>query len=349
MSLRKALIILLFVFMPTCVMAESVPIGFAAPVEGTFAAVARQMLAGANAAATAHGVTLTIADEACTPEGGQKAAEQFVAAHVQAVAGFACLESLSAALPILTKADIPVLTTGVRADSVIESKTKTEFKVFRLGPADRMEAEALAGQLLARWQATPFAIIDDGTVHSRDMAESLRAAATEKGLKPVFFDTFRPGLDNQSALARRLAKAGAMAIFMGGDVEDALVLSRNAVDLGLTFELALGESPAASAPPPGTVLSLSLPEYALTATAVPAVRALQQGGTIAENTALTAYAAIEVLASVAKAQGADVTAKIGSGQYKTAIGEVTFDASGERSGNPFKLQPVDTAEGLPAQ
>ena len=337
MSLRKALIALLFVVVPTAATADGLALGFAAPVEGPYAAVARQMISGAELAAETRNVALTVADEGCTPEGGVVAANAFVAAKVKAVAGFACLESLSAALPILTKAGIPVIITGVRADSVIEGKAKTEFNVYRLGPADRMEGEALAAELLERWSAVPFAIIDDGTIHARDLAEGLRAAASEKNLKPVFFDTFRSGLDNQSALARRLAKAGAKAVFMGGDVEDALVLSMNASDLGFNFEIAMGESAAPSATPKGMVLALALPDYAAMPEASAASVAMRLKGVEAENVALTAHAAIELLAAALNSGS-----EIDSGSYTTVIGEVAFDASGERSVNPWLLALLNT-------
>ena len=97
-------------------------------------------------------------------------------------------------------------------------KDKTGFLFSRIAPRDGMEAEALAKYLLPLWRETNFAIIDDGTIHARDLVESFRQAAVEAGLKPVFSDTFRPGLEKQNALANRLRKAGATHVLFGGSI-----------------------------------------------------------------------------------------------------------------------------------
>ena len=77
------------------------------------------------------------------------------------------------------------------------------------------------GDILVReWRNDLFAIIDDGTIYGRELAETLRAAAELAALKPVFVDTFRPQLENQIALAGRLNRAGATHVFAGGDAED---------------------------------------------------------------------------------------------------------------------------------
>ena len=73
-----------------------------------------------------------------------------------------------------------------------------------------------------------FAIIDDGTIYGRELAESFALAAEQAGLKPVFVDTFRPQLDNQIGLVGRLSKAGATHVFAGGDRDDIAIMGRDA-------------------------------------------------------------------------------------------------------------------------
>ena len=79
-------------------------IGFAAPLSGPSAILGEQMRTGVQMAAETlkdPGITLNIADDACTAEGGAKAARQFVAAKVRVVIGFLCSEAIEAAWPPL--------------------------------------------------------------------------------------------------------------------------------------------------------------------------------------------------------------------------------------------------------
>ena len=61
------------------------------------------------------------------------------------VVGFLCTEAIEAAMPILKDAGIPVITVGVRTDSLTDRKVKTGWPVFRLAP--RADAEGGCGGL----------------------------------------------------------------------------------------------------------------------------------------------------------------------------------------------------------
>lgn len=302
------------------------------------------MKAGAQAAAGSVGATLVIVDDQCTDIGGKAAAEQFVAEKVDAVIGFTCFETITAALPALKAANIPTITSGVRANSLTDNKPKSGFLVYRLSLRDSMEADALAAQLLPRWRNMPFAIIDDGTVHPRDLAESLHQAALDAGLKPVFTDTFRPGLTNQAALARRLQKSGATNVFVGGDVGDALVLSKNAKDLfskdlgGL--ELAIGESddPLDASGDHGEILSVTPQDPSALQESINAATQLRQAGIDPDGNALRSYAAVEIANAAFSADPAQsLSERIGTGNFHTAIGALSFDAKGDLVQNNYAL------------
>ena len=316
--------------------AEPVKIGFVAPVSGTFEKIGRQMQAGAGIAAEGLGASLFEQDELCTSAGGTAAANALVAQKVDIVVGFTCFDSLNAALPILRDAGIVTISTSVRADVLTDNKSKTEFLLYRMAPREDMEVAALVSALLPRWRSENFAIIDDGTVQARNTAESLRFALTESGLKPVFTDTFRPGLDNQAALVRRLQKAGATHVFVGGDIEDALVISKAANG---EVEIAVGETanPESNTEGAGTILSVALPDYALIASATNASIALQRKGIEPENYALTAFAAVEIAAI------AGITSQLSTVKFPTSIGEIAFDGKGDLRSNPFS--PVTLTNG----
>src|SRR5690606_26619730 len=159
-------------------------------------------------------------------EGGAAAARRFAEERVSVVVGFLCTESIEAALPILKEAGIPVITPGVRTDSLTDGREKTGWPVYRLAPRADEEQKAVAEIITDRWRNEHFAIIDDGTIYGRNLAENLRAAAELQALKPVFIDTFRPQLDNQIGLVGRLRKAGATHVSVGGARSDTAIVVR---------------------------------------------------------------------------------------------------------------------------
>ncbi len=319
--------------------AAAARIGLVIPLEGPFKLLGEQSQAGAEAAAALNGDALVVIEDTCAPESGGFVAKTLADEKVDVAVGFLCLETLAAALPVLKDAKIAAITTAVRADGLTDSKEKTGFLIHRLGPRDDSEAAALAKFLLPEWSKHNFAIIDDGTIHARDMAESFRAAAVEAGLKPVFTDTYRPGLTNQAALARRLQKAGASHVFIGGDVDDAAVISRDAKTYG-GLEIAVGESgqPSGEIAEFGPITALALPDLTLHNEAAAAKTAIKEKGVEPDNYALLAHAAVEIASHAARA---GEPATIGTGPYQTAIGQVSFNAAGDLADNPFRLLALD--------
>ena len=316
--------------------ARAARIGLVIPLEGPFKLLGEQSQAGAEAAAAVNGDALVVIEDTCDAHSGSFVAKTLTDEKVDVAVGFLCLETVAAALPVLKDAKIPAITTAVRADSLTDNKDKTGFLISRLGPRDDSEAVALAKFLLPGWSKLNFAIIDDGTIHARDMAESFRAAAVEAGLKPVFTDTYRPGLTNQAALARRLQKAGASHVFIGGDIDDAAVISRDAKAYG-ELEIAVGESgqPSGEVTDYGVIVALALPDLTLRNEAAAAKVAMEAAGIEPDNYALLAHAAVEIASQAARA---GLPAVVGAGPYETAIGPVMFSAAGDLADNPFKLE-----------
>ncbi|WP_274629593.1 ABC transporter substrate-binding protein [Arvimicrobium flavum] len=334
--------------------AQAGGIGLSAPLSGPSAILGEQMQTGARAAAAATGVALEVADDACTAAGGADAARRFVEAEVSVVVGYLCTEAFEAALPILKEAGIPAITVGVRTDSLTDRREKTGWPVFRLGPRGDSEREAAARILSKLWRQDLFAIVDDGTIYGRELAETVRAAAEHAALKPVFVDTFRPQMDNQIALIGRLRKAGATHVFVGGDREDVAVMGHDAAQLGVPLTIASGETLRA-APDEMTVaegtLMIAMPEWHVIAEPS-VVNAIQDKGAVAEGYVLPAYAAVQVAAAAvekAAAAGADVVRSLSEDRFETALGPVKFDSKGDLAQNPYRLFRFDHRRFVPME
>jgi branched-chain amino acid transport system substrate-binding protein len=328
--------------------AAELRIGVVAPFTGPSARLGEQVKVGAEAAAsTANPApSLDAVDDGCSADGGTAAANKLVADKVEVAIGFLCTESLEAAMPILKDAGIPVITVGVRTNSLTDKKMKTGWPVFRLAPRADEEGLAVSKILVELWRDQLFAIIDDGTIYGRELAETLRSDAERAGLSPVYVDQFRPQLDNQRALAGRLRKAGATHVFVGGDLEDIAVLGRDAAAMDYQLTIAGGESLRSAAfdvpLQPGTLM-IGLPEWADIASPA-AIAAIKARGAEAEGYALPAFAAIEV-AIKAEAEseeyGAPLVDSIGKGSFDTAVGKVSFDLKGDLPFNPYRLFRFD--------
>jgi branched-chain amino acid transport system substrate-binding protein len=327
---------------------QDLRIGVVAPLSGPSARLGAQVRAGAEAAAaaTSPAATLEVADDQCNADGGAAAAKRLAAAKVAIAVGFLCTESIEAAMPILKQAGIPVITVGVRTNSLTDKKAKTGWPVFRLAPRADEEGAAVSKILVELWRNQLFAIIDDGTIYGRELAETLRAESEKAGLSPVYVDTFRPQLENQIALAGRLRKAGATHVFVGGDLEDIAVLGRDAAGLGYDLTIAAGEalrSAASEAPLPRGTLMIGLPEWADIANPA-AVAAIKARGVEPEGYALPSYAAVEIAAKAevdTESYGASLGDSIGKGSFATVIGKVSFDDKGDLQPSPYRLFRFD--------
>ncbi|MFZ1679419.1 MAG: ABC transporter substrate-binding protein, partial [Rhizobiaceae bacterium] len=201
-------------------------IGVAAPLTGPMAVIGQQLADGARHAAIRGTVPIEIVDDACTPEGGKAAAETFLARKVAIVIGFACVEAVEAALPLLSASSIPVISPVIRAAHLTDGRKKSGHLFFRLAPRGDDEAAAMASMMKSRWTDRHFAILDDGTLASRDFAESFRLRMEEAGLKPALVESYRPAIANQVGLVRRVARAGATHVLVSGDRDDVAVIAR---------------------------------------------------------------------------------------------------------------------------
>jgi len=319
--------------------AESLTVAVVAPAEGPLAVLGDQVRAGARAAAEAAGDRIVDVAEACDETDDDRIARAILAAEAAAAIGFLCTEGLSASLPALAEAGVPAVTLSVRSGILMEDALKKGWPLFRLAPAPKAEAEKAAEIIARDWVAEPFALIDDGTIHARELAEAIRLRLEEIGMKATFVDTFRPAQEQQITLVRRLAKTGVTRVFVGGDRTDTAIIARDAAAERANFRLLGGEQLVAADPlVPMTdgVQAVALPDYAALADGEPVAAALKEENIVAEGYVLPAHAAVTLLAAAAKDGGALAAALEGK-TFATALGPVAFGPDHELRENPYRL------------
>lgn len=318
-------------------------IAVVAPQSGPYAVLGEQIRDGAAAAASAVGKNIFLINESCEPGSSQEIATRIVEAGVDTAIGFLCSESLDGALPALTEAKIPVITVSVRWKGLMEDALKYGWPLFRLAPTPDDEVEKLIDVIIATWPGSPLALVEDGTIRGRELVDAVRAGLEERGLKPVFVDTFRPGQEQQIALVRRLQKAGVTHVLVGGDRNDVAVIARDAAAESIPLTIIGGDAMRAvdqPVPLADGVLAVMTPDHANEPSAAKAVEALRTGGIEPEGYVLPAHAAVEIaLAATARAIEENRAAAeiIAEDSFQTVIGTIGFGSDHELADNPYRL------------
>ncbi len=335
---------LLAVCTATVANAEDIRLGVAAPMAGSFEILGNQMKAAASAFEKgSDGVRITMADDGCSAEGGEAAARAFVDANVQIATGFLCTEAVETALPVLSAAGIPVISTGVRTDR-IRDRISDLPPVYRISETALQEQEAVSRIIVERWRGKLFAIVDDGTIYARELAEALRLAAENAGLKPAYVDTFRPQLENQIGLVARLKKAGVTHLFAAGDRTDIAIIARDMNSVGYSMTIAGGEALLAAdgdVPLSEGVLAIAPADIVNTRTTSPLDMTLETSGYWVPQ-----YAALQVAAETVESAGKSGHALgdiLQSTEFDTVIGHVAFDENGHNTKARYDIFRYDGA------
>ncbi|MGD9476623.1 ABC transporter substrate-binding protein [Shinella sp. G-2] len=322
-----------------------------APKEGPLAILGQQVRDGARFAAEANGDTVVEIAEACDETDGEGIAKEILAADATAAIGFLCTEGLAAALPALAEAKVPAITLSVRSGILMEDALKKKWPLFRLAPGPKAEADKAVEVITRDWKSEPFALIDDGTIHARELVETVRLRLEEVGMKAAFVDTFRPAQEQQLSLVRRLAKTGATRVFVGGDRTDAAIIARDAraekLPLGLIGgEALMGADP--QVPMTDGVEAIALPDYQTLPEGQATAAAMKEKQIVAEGYVLPAHAAVTALTAAA-AKGGDLADALAGASFATAIGPVAFGADHELGENPYRLLVWRAGAFVPAE
>ena len=323
MIIRPLLIVLAITFSHIAVstaFADTPKIAIAVPMSGDEAILGAKIIKSAETVLNGQ-AEIIIIDYPCDAT-VEDAARAFGNADYQAVMGVLCMTGFDAALDILGPKDIPLITQTLRADGPFLRAKNNNWPAFSLAPDQRAEANGIAAVLTKAWRSVPFAIIDDGTLYGRDLAETFRLEAETTGLQPVLVDTFRPQLENQNALVSRLVRAGATHVFVGSDRTEIATIARDTKARGDTLTIAGGEALNTAD------LNVPLIEGVLMVTPEEYV----QPGNYENLSAASAQIALQLIADPQK--------RI----FETDIGKVSFNAEGQRENIPYALWLYDGAE-----
>ncbi|MDB5524810.1 MAG: receptor ligand binding region family protein [Rhizobium sp.] len=334
------------VAIPLSAYAADLKIAVVAPHLGNLQILGKQVLDGAALAAQGKAEIVAI-EEPCTDGSGFDTAEKIKQSGATVAIGFLCSQSLEGGLPVLAEAKIPAITLSVRASILMEDALKKGWPLFRLAPSPTAERDKIADVIFQNWKGKPFAILDDGTITSRETSETVREALEQKGMKATLIDNFRPAQEVQTLLLRRLAKAGVTHVFAPADRSDMSVMAHDAKGAGLDLTFLGGDTLNATEqalPLEKGVLAITRPDYQTLPAAGPAVAALAKDGKSADGYVLPAYAAVTIAIDaqeIASGSGAPLAQALVETPFETVLGNIRFTKLHELATNPFALLEWD--------
>jgi branched-chain amino acid transport system substrate-binding protein len=332
---------------PAAAGAAAVRIAVVAPQAGNLKILGQQVIDGATLAAKGK-ADLVIINETCADNSGPDIAAKIRLSGAAVAIGFLCSQSLDGGgLPLLAQAKIPAISLSIRASILMEDALRKGWPFFRLAPSPTAERDKIAETIFDDWKGKPFAILDDGTITSRETAETVRETLEQKGMKATLIDNFNPAQDVQTLLVRRLAKAGVTHVFAAADRGDLAVMAHDANAAGLNLSFLGGDALNGNdqgVPLPKGVLAITLPDSASQPAAAAVVADLAKDGKYADGYFLLANAAVTLAADaaeIADGSGASLSEALVDTPYETVLGEIRFTKSHELATNPFRLMEWD--------
>ena len=320
------------------------------PETSRYAPVAERVRQGAELAAerlreAGRPISLTVLDDRCESEAVSGLIPQIDGAQI--VIGGLCFETARAMAKILSERDgdkaTPVIALGARNRALQRARSHDGLSLFAIGPEATAEAQAFVDLAIPAFAGKPFAIIDDGSVHGRSLADDIRLLGEKVGIKPIAVANFRPLQSRQTATLRRLMRSGVEALIIAGAPEDIVTISRDMKTLGLEWPVAIGEQAALLS---FTKDAQTVPDewVMIRPAAVPATiaqsisRALAARDIEAEAAHFDGYALLQIAA----AANTPVAGSLADQSFNTIFGKVSFGEDGRSRFRPFEALPVGT-------
>lgn len=304
------------------------------PLKGTSDIVGKQMTAGV----IAYDAALPVYNDDCDAASGKMAADTALALGAQFIVGLPCVEALDAAATVVQNhdKDTVIISLGVEVPDITSREKRRNWPVYRFAADANQEAETIANYIKSAWRNVDFAIIDDGTLYGRQFVEDVRFLLELDNLKPVFVDNYRPLLENQSGMLRRLQRSGASHVLVGGDAFDASIFGRGSVALGIRLDFAGGA--AFLAPPEDGILLDG------TIFAAPDRVSIKVDDVELTGYAATTYAALQIADQALKYatdKGVAPNLAMRVLRFETALGTVSFGNDGENTRDWYTTYKIE--------
>lgn len=322
-----------------------VKIGISLPLSGSAKSLGEQFLAGINLAQNRlkleQKFKYIVTDDGCDRELSSLALDDLVAEKVELITGLLCNTPARIAVEKQNIHKIPLLASGATGIRFQQDRQRFGWKIWQISPNDLAVGNAAFAALSKRWRNIPYAIVDDGTVYGRNIADQFRALMEGADLKPQFLDNFRPSQSTQAGLIKRLKKSGVKAAFVATSADDIATIASNMKEIGPSIEVVTGEAVALlpyleNAPPlPTGLLAILAPQPEQLPGYKDLAKQMAEQKFEPEHNLMLGYATMQILAQKFEKDG--LFNNFSDQKFNTVFGEIVFDKDGANQFNPYRL------------
>ena len=322
-------------------------IGVAGPITGPNAAFGAQLQKGAeqaaadiNAAGGINGqqIKLEVGDDVSDPKQGISVANKFVADGVKYVIGHFNSGVTIPASDVYAENGILVITPSATNPQLTE---RGLWNTFRTCGRDDQQGKVAGDYLAKNFKDAKIAVVHDKTPYGQGLADETKKSLNGNGVTEAMYEGINVGDKDFSALIAKMKEAGVTVVYYGGLHTEAGLIMRQLADQGLKAQFMSGDgivsnelASIAGDAVNGTLMTFA-PDPRKNPNAKELVEKFRAAGFEPEAYTLYSYAALQIVAAAAAKVGSSddaqkVAAEIkASGPWKTAIGDIGYDAKGD--------------------
>lgn len=322
-------------------------IGVAGPITGPNAAFGAQFVKGAEQAAASinasggvlgQPIKIVTGDDVSDPKQGISVANKFVSDGIRYVVGHFNSGVSIPASDVYAENGVLQITPASTNPQYTE---RDLWNTFRTCGRDDQQGK-IAGEYIAEnFKEAKIAIVHDKTPYGQGLVDVAKKTLASHGISPVLYEGITSGEKDYSALIAKMKDAGATLVYFGGLHTEAGLIMRQSADQGLKITLFSGDGMVSSelAQIAGDAvigtLNTFAPDPRRNPDAMKVVETFRASGFEPEAYTLYSYIAVQILAqAIEKTGSADDAQKVADtikagGPWKTALGEIGFDAKGD--------------------
>ncbi|HZG45057.1 MAG TPA: branched-chain amino acid ABC transporter substrate-binding protein [Allosphingosinicella sp.] len=301
-------------------------------------------------------VRLSVVDDACEVEQAVPAAEKLVSGAITVVVGHLCSGASIAASKIYAAAGLLQITPASTNPQLTELGYSN---VFRVCGRDDQQGLVAGSHLADRWAGKRIAILHDGSVYGKGLAEETRKELNRRGVIEALYDAYEPDQQDYLAVVAKLAAAKIDVLYVGGYLTGAGLILRAAHDQGHPLRLVAGDALASEdfwlvAGPAGEGAMFTFaPDARDNPAARPVVERFRSEGFEPAGYTLAAYSAVQVWAMAAERarslEAGAVARSLREHEFDLVSGKVGFDAKGDLKEPTFTWYIWRNGQYVPAE
>jgi branched-chain amino acid transport system substrate-binding protein len=331
-------------------LAQEITVGVAGPMTGSNATFGAQFKAGADAAVadlTVLGKKLKVevGDDACDPKQAVAVANKLAGQKVAFVAGHFCSGSSIPASAVYNEAGIVQISPASTNPKLTDERAGPG--VFRVCGRDDQQGGVAGGYIAKTFKDKVVAVVHDKSAYGKGLADETKKAMNAAGKTEALYEAITAGEKDYTALVSKLKQAKVDLVYFGGYHAEAGLIVRQMRSQGMTSKLMGGDAlvtdefwQITGKDGEGTLMTFS-PDPRKNPAAADLVKAFRAKGIEPEGYVLYTYAAFQVWKQAAEKAGSTDSDKVikamNGTEFKTAIGNFTFNAKGDPSLPPYAL------------